>query len=385
MDSLEKIIATNPIIQKIARYSLSKVPAPWRLGSHFFRWYAFFEASEQWSPEELQSYQLNRVRALLRNLKQTSHYYQERLGGIDLDRITSLESFSTQVPSIDRATYHDNFNTLLSKKWRRRFLSKVSTSGTTGMALQFYHERKDHAREWAAICHQWKRVGYDPIRSTRAEFRALTTGGKLVEAFPDHRMVRCSILHLKQEHVRHYADHLTRHPVDFFHGYPSALFLLAKEIVAHGMRFPSPKGILLASENVYDWQVAKIEEAFPRTKLFAHYGCAERTVLGGWCEHRREYHVLPQYSLVEIDPITREIIGTNLFNDTNAFIRYRMTDTVLEAAEEICPDCGRPYIPRLVTLGGRSEDYVYSPRFGWIAPAIITYPLKALRYVKEIQ
>ena len=129
--------------------------------------------------------------------------------------------------------------------------------------------------------------------------------------------------------------------------------------------------------------MTQIQKAFPDSKLFAHYGCAERTVLAGWCEYRQEYHILPQYSIVEIDQNTSEIIGTNLFNSLNGFVRYRMTDTVLEAEQEPCPDCGRPYIPRLVTLGGRSEDYLFSPENGWVPPAIVTYPLKDLEEIQE--
>jgi hypothetical protein len=62
-----------------------------------------------------------------------------------------------------------------------------------------------------------------------------------------------------------------------------------------------------------------------------------------------------------------------------------MTDTVLDVAKEPCPDCGRPYTPRLSKLGGRSEDYLYSPEKGWVPPAILTFPLKSLSAIQETQ
>ena len=251
--------------------------------------------------------------------------------------------------------------------------------------MQFFHLAKDEQREWAAICHQWKRVGYLPEKSRRAEFRGLTTAGKIMDIFPEKNMVRCSILDLKPEHIRYYAEKLRDFRIDFYHGYPSALYLLAVQICNMGIDFPQPEAILLASETVYDWQIEQIRAAFSKSKLFAHYGCAERTVLAGWCEYRQEYHSLPQYALVEVDETTLEVIGTNLFNTINGFVRYRMTDTVLEVANGTCPDCGRAYAPRLVQLGGRSEDYLYSPLNGWISPAIVTYPLKALQAIQEIQ
>lgn len=69
----------------------------------------------------------------------------------------------------------------------------------------------------------------------------------------------------------------------------------------------------------------------------------------------------------------------------NGFVRYRMTDNVLEAKQEPCPDCGRPYTPRLIKLGGRSGDYLYSIQNGWIPPAIITIPMKVLQAIQETQ
>lgn len=142
---------------------------------------------------------------------------------------------------------------------------------------------------------------------------------------------------------------------------------------------------MLASEMVYEWQIDALRNIFPNARLYAHYGCAERTVLAGWCEYEQIYHVLPQYSLVEIDPETSEIIGTNLYNTINGFVRYRMTDTVLEPSWDTCPACHRPYIPRFKAVGGRTEDFLFSPERGWIPPAIITYPFKALKVIRETQ
>jgi phenylacetate-CoA ligase len=375
-----------PGVKKTAERLIATVPLSTRLGREFWSWYAFFEESEQWSARQLADYQFDCLRALLSTLLQTSRFYQQRLASLDVQSLNTLQQFQAQVPVLSREQFRENHSDILSSVWKQLRVAKSQTSGTTGMALQFYHLAQDHAREWAAICHQWQRVGYIPGESYRAEFRGLTSPGKLVEVFPSMNMLRCSILNMKTQHVRYYAEEIRKHQrITFYHGYPSALYLLAREISNSDIDFPQPQAILLASEVVYGWQLSQIRAAFPNSKLFAHYGCAERTVLGGWCEHRQEYHILPQYSIVEVDETTSEIVGTNLFNTVNGFVRYCMTDTVLKVEQKPCPDCGRPYIPRLVKLGGRSEDYLYSPQNGWIPPAIITYPLKALNVIQEIQ
>lgn len=372
-------------LEKLARRMLAVMPSSLKLGADFWRWLSFFEESEGWSKEDLSEYQLQCLKELLRRLKANSPYYRERLAGLDIDRLSSLEQFRAAVPILSRQEFAENSGKIRSTDWSKSKVSKASTSGTTGSALTFYNSAIDNQREFAAICHQWKRVGYMPGVSRRAEFRGLTAHDQPVQEFPEHDMIRCSIIQMQPPHLRLYAEAIKKHKIDFYHGYPSALSLLATHIANEKIRFPQPRAILLASEAVHEWQLQRISEVFPNARIFAHYGCAERVALAGWCERRREYHVLPQYSLVEIEEQTHQIIGTNLFNSINGFVRYRLSDTVLESSFDECPDCGRAYWPRLISLGGRMEDYLFSPDNGWVPPAIVTYPLKSLCAISEIQ
>ena len=374
-----------PSILNLARKFLSLIPLSHRLGKVFWDWYAFFEESEGWDLQKIEEFQFDQLMVLLKELNDTSIYYQNILSTVNFQKISSFSEFSNLVPTMTRSDFRQNYDVIINKKWKNLRIFESQTSGTTGSPLQFYHNYDDQYREWAAICHQWKRVGYIPGVSRRAEFRGLTINGKLIEFYPNHNMLRCSILHMKKNHIEYYAEEIVKNRIDFFHGYPSALYLLAVGVIGHRINFPEPKSILLASEMVYDWQIERIQEAFPNTKIFAHYGCAERTILGGWCEFRNEYHVLPQYSYIEFDQKSGEIIGTNLFNSINGFIRYRMTDQVKESSLEICPDCHRPYIPRLLDFSGRTEDFLFSPEKGWIPLAIVTYPLKSIQTLEDIQ
>jgi phenylacetate-CoA ligase len=385
MLEVKEILNKYPRVKQMARKMVSVVPLSQRLGRDFWDWYSFFEESEKWSAAQFSEFQIQRIRLLLSELIQTSVFYRDRFDRTDINSLASLDEFSAKIPSITRNEYRHNYSQILNASWPRIRAVPTKTSGTTGMPLQFYHRADDESREWAAICHQWKRVGYDPRKSRRAEFRGLTKSNKLIDVYPEQNTIRCSIIHMKTEHVRQYGEAIHRHGVEFYHGYPSAIYLLAKEVSSSVTDFPQPAAILLASETIYDWQLDQIRNAFPSAKIFAHYGCAERTVLGGWCEYRNEYHVLPQYSFVEVDPTTSEVIGTNLFNNINGFVRYRMTDTAIRATVEFCKECGREYLPLLSQLGGRIEDYLYSPTNGWIPPAIVTYPLKAITAVNETQ
>ena len=382
---MKEFLNNYPRVKQMARKMVSVVPLSKRLGREFWEWYSFFEESEQWTVDQLRQFQVERIRLLLSELVRTSVFYRNRFDTTDVNSISSLDEFRAKTPSISRKEFRDNYAQILSASWPNNRAVPVKTSGSTGMPLQFYHRADDWAREWAAICHQWKRVGYDPSKSRRAEFRGMTSSNKIIDAYPEQNKIRCSILHMEPKHVRHYGEAIRSYNVDFFSGYPSAIYLLAKEVSSSVTDFPQPTAILLASETIYDWQLNQIRSAFPSAKVFAHYGCAERTVLAGWCEDRNEYHVLPQYAFVEVDPTTSEIIGTNLYNTINGFVRYRMTDTALHTDVDSCR-CGRQYSPRLSKIGGRTEDYLYSPTNGWIPPAIIDLAFyQALKAIEETQ
>lgn len=385
MAASRKWINKQPALRQMIGRLIAKVPPSVRLGRKFWSWYAFFKESESWTVPQMQSCQLELLRELLGRLKATSPFYKSRLAHFEPDQLESIEQFSKLVPPLSRSEYAENYDSIRSTAHDTRKLAQVKTSGTTGLALSFYHNSGDNERELAAIFHQWNRIGFEPGRSVRAEFLGRVAGKGLIEVTPEHYKIRCSILNLKEKHVRLYAEALRTNRVEFIVGYPSAMHLLCSTIRNSGIDFPQPKGVFLASEQVFDSQVDSIRQVFPETKIIAHYGCAERTVLAGWCEHRREYHVLPHYALVETDSDTGEVIGTNLHNTVNGFVRYRMTDTVLDQSADPCPDCGRPYIPLLTKLGGRVEDYLYSVDKGWIPPAIVTYPLKHLKNIEEIR
>lgn len=381
---IKPLLKANSFTEDFFRQVICLVPASRRLGKHFWKWYHFFQESEKWSQTDLTTFQLEQINNLCKKVITTSPFYKKRFESAGGLPFLSLDDFQTRLSTLSRNEFRANYSQILSPHIQLSKFERATTSGTTGNALQFFHSAQDVEREWAAICYQWKRVGFDPLSSRRVEFRGLTRPGSLVQSFPDLRMLRCSILNINETTLPFFEEQIRAFKGDFFHGYPSALYLLARSVLRSNIQFPQPQGILLASEMVYDFQIAEIEAAFPKAKIFAHYGCAERSILAGWCEKSREYHILPQYSLVERDQHTHELIGTNMYNDTNAFLRYRMTDTASEFVSEKCAECERPYI-RFNEINGRSEDFLWSPEKGWIPPAIVTYPLKKLRVIREIQ
>jgi phenylacetate-CoA ligase len=380
--TLRSLLRQSPAAQSLARRLLSAVPPRLRLGTHFFHWYALLLEAESWSDERIAQYRQQLLTRLLTEVALHSPYYQSLLAGLNLPEVASNPA--RYLPVMTREEFRSQYQRIRHASYRGK-LSAGSTSGTTGNALQFFHPLEDNSREWAAICHQWRRVGYDPLTSVRAELRGMLTSPGIEQHFPEHRMIRFSIVDMKREHIRQYAQSCARQKVEFLHGYPSALYLLARAVLEDGIAFRGVRGIMLASEMVYPHQIETIEAAFPAAKLIAHYGNAERVALGAWCETTRACHMLPLYSHVEVDAADGTLIGTNYFNTINPFIRYRMSDVLQDSASGRCPDCKRLATPLVGGIQGRAEDYLFSPDKGWIPPAVVTYPLKSLQKIHELQ
>jgi phenylacetate-CoA ligase len=135
---------------------------------------------------------------------------------------------------------------------------------------------------------------------------------------------------------------------------------------------------------VFDWQTEIIDEVLAPETLMAHYGQAEKVVLGGWCEHRRAYHFLPLYGMLEQGP-AGEVIGTGLINRATPVIRYRLTDVLMDRSNAPCPSCGRGLVPVVERIGGRMEDYLVDHKGELVPPAVVTFPFKHLRYIRSAQ
>ncbi|MBU0983726.1 MAG: hypothetical protein KKA42_07635, partial [candidate division Zixibacteria bacterium] len=195
---LKEWVRRHPRVRELTGRLGGRLPASMRLGRDFLHWYAFFQESETWTPEQHRAFQLERLRDLLGELRETSDFYRERLGGLTLSDCDSIAWLQKHVPALTRDQFMAEHGRILNRTGVPKNARLYTSSGTTGKSVQFYHTAEDDQREWAAICHQWSRVGYDPAQSRRAEFRGPTRSGELTDVSLERNLVRCSTLHLRK-------------------------------------------------------------------------------------------------------------------------------------------------------------------------------------------
>lgn len=369
-------------LKKSFKYVYSILPTNIRYGSQFKNFYEFLEKSQWWSKEELESYQLEQLNKLLNHAYTNVPYYKKVFNenGLVPQDIQDFKDLN-ELPYLTKDIFKENFKDFIAKNVNLNNLSSISTSGTSGKALQFYGSSQIDQQELAAVIHQWSRVGFK-VETKRVELRGKITG-LTVDYDPIYKILRLKPLIINSDVATHYLKIMNKFNASYIHGYPSAISHLAYMIKKNHLKVPFKlKAVLFASEVVYNWQKSIVEEIF-NCRTFNHYGQAERVVTATECENSYKYHCLPQYGITEIDNKNNEIIGTGFFNYITPFIRYRTTD-VASGISNSCNECDREYFPIINKIEGRLEDYIITNK-GIFPPAVITHPFKNLKKIKNTQ
>jgi phenylacetate-CoA ligase len=317
---------------------------------------------EHLSAADVQDYQWQEMRHLLDHCYRTVPHYGRtwRECGFAPQDIRSFDEFRAKVPFVTRDMVQANPADFVSTAYPRSRRLPMNTGGSTGKPLLLYY-LKGHTRaaEWGHMHAQWRRFGHRP-GSVMANLRGEFLGRNRAASYdPWRKILMLSSFALTAETADAYLDLIRRHRVEFINGYPSSLHLLTQLSQRTSVELPSLRGIILASENILDWQVADIEGFFGKKDVIWHYGHGEVAALGGTCETSRRYHFMPSYGYVEWGPglaehaNSVEIVATSFINPLMPLVRYRTQDYGILDSER-CP-CGRNHV-QLARVIGRAQE-----------------------------
>jgi len=385
--NIGKFVKSLPYpLKQSLKYAYSLLPVKIRYGKVFWETYNFLQKSQWWSREKLEQYQLEQLKNLLNHAYKNVPYYRRIFNerGIQSNDIQCLEDLK-KLPTLTKDEFRENYKFLTANNFKINDLITSHTSGTTGKPLQWYVNDVENQKEMAFIFHQWSRVGVKPDEPLIQLRGAVIDNKRLYEYNPATKILRLSPRIDNKEIAKYYIEKIKKFGAKFLHGYPSAIALFAYDIKEYKIKLPFKlKAILFASEGIYPWQREITEEVFG-CRVYSHYGVAERVALAGECEKSTKYHFIPQYSVVEIDRVTNEIIGTSLINYITPFIRYKTTDVASMPVFSNCGKCSRNYYPVLNSIEGRIEDFIITPNGNFISPAVITHPFKDFTQIRNTQ
>ena len=286
------------------------------------------------------------------------------------DPVKAIRETLESIPPLEKSEYAKNPARFLGTDRSRARLVKITTSGTTGTALEFWHTREALAEEYATVWRMYRRQGiglHDP---------RLSFGGNVVVPFsakspPFWRtnhygsQTLFSTYHMKPENLGIYVSAIHRMRGRWVQGYPSSLYLMARALLDSGRPLPRGRlaGVFSSSERLLAFHREAIEAAF-NAPLINRYGTSEFAVSMTSCRENR-LHVDMEFGIVEVEPIESNeetvrgsLLVTGLAPDAIPFFRYRIGD-IGTRCHQPCP-CGRPG-ETFLDVEGREDDFVMTP------------------------
>ena len=325
------------------------------------------ERSQWWSAQQLQQWQLARLRELLRHAGEHVPYYRALFAriGFDPGQVRQLADLA-RLPLLrkaDIAAARDHF-----KSARAVGLRPFATGGSSGEPLLFFLGRRrishDIAAKWRAT--RWWGVDIGDreavLWGSPIELHAQDRVRRLRDA-----LLRTTLLPafaMSSARLDGYVEQLRRWRPRMLFGYPSALCRIASHAGAHDLPLDGlgVKVAFVTAERLYDEQRAQIAAAFG-CPVANGYGGRDAGFIAHECPDGG-MHITAEDILVEIvDAQGRalpagasgQIVVTHLATQDYPFIRYATGD-VGALGTQPCA-CGRG-LPLLQSIEGRSTDFV---------------------------
>ena len=338
-----------------------KVPFSMIAGKKYREVYHRGDWFDQASREEILAYQERALGRLLRHATmEVPAYFSLRSA---VEKFKPREALSA-FPFLEKEELQKDPDRYLSRNLDHTTCYETTTGGTSGNQLRFHLDDHSQSMETGFMHRQWKRVNYK-AKDRKAVFRGVSFDNLKPNVFwqenPIYNEIQFSPFHMSDSNLESYLIEFIRYQPKFVHGYPSAVEIFADYILRNNKTklIPKVQAVLLGSEGITDQQRRIIERGLG-ARVFSWYGLSERVALGGECEKNSSYHLMPDYGYVEIikedgtpcyeEGDEGEIVGTNLFNFSMPFIRYKTGDWAKRLSSEC--ECGRNW-DRITEVKGR--------------------------------
>lgn len=359
-------------IQHLACSGYGLVERRRRLNPEFHRFLESMLESETWSRTDIDAFQDEQLRAVIKRAYERIPYYREvmderRLKPGDITARADLP----KLPLLTKDLVRQNQDKLVDPSASKKNLDLRHTSGTTGSSLHFYASKSLTAAQWATWWRHRMRFGL-----TLGDLHANFTGKLVVPAEQEKapywrwnwpmRQALLNMHHLTKDKVADVVGFLNRRSFTFFSGYPSILHVLAVTALDAGLVLErQPRVVVTGAENMLDAQRRDIA-LFTGAVLTDQYGFTEGCGNASQCPHFA-YHEDFELGVIELlgaegDEAVNDagsVVCTGFISLAAPLIRYEVGDIATWSNERSCP-CGRSS-RILKEIYGRKDDYVVTP------------------------
>lgn len=320
--------------------------------------YEFLKKSENWSIEELENYQFNRLKILLKGAYECSPYYQRMFFELNMtpEDIESLADLS-KLPIINKNELIENSESIQQKDdSTKMFLAE--TSGSTGEPITFYKSSEWDSSNRAAQLRgyswhdvkPWERNGYFWGFS-------FSHKEKYKMKIMDYLVNRYRLFSYDSEKIVEFSKKLKK--ATYIEGYSSMIYEVAQTINEKSLGPYNLKMVKGTAEKIYDSYQPEVIKAFGQ-KMISEYGSAEAGIIAFECPSGN-MHITMEHMIVE--EVDGEAIITNLNSTTFPIIRYKIGDSIILNKNKKC-DCGKNHYIIEDVLGRTGKKiYGYSNKY----------------------
>jgi phenylacetate-CoA ligase len=332
-------------------------------GKTFINTYNFLLKSENWNRDQIEKYQLKMIQETIEHAYKYVPYYTELFDkhNIHPNDIQSIEDLQ-KIPFLTKEIIKENYEKFISTDIKEGEYLIDYTGGSTSEPMKFIVDSEFIPRELAFFKYVWEKVGYS-LGTKCIELK----GAKV--AIPDKniywkydpvlKLLKVDSDYISDNHALIYIiDELKRFNSPYIIGFPSSIFLLAKQIEKHGnLTIPQIEVIMLASENTYQWQIEYIKKVFKCQNIFYHYGHSEKGAVAVKCLKSQKLHFLSQYGYVELvgNSELSEIVVTS-YCKSFPLIRYKTKDFAIKS-DTRC-DCEWGNHLTVENIEGRLQEFI---------------------------
>lgn len=318
------------------------------------KWLLFLKKSDTWSLDELERYQLNRLKELLFFANEHSVFYRNKFKNNNLlvDDIKNISDIE-KLPIINKRDLLD-YNSEIQSSYSFKKVMRATTSGSSGESLVFNREESADSFNRASIfrgyswydIQPWDKNGY----FWGFNFSFLQ---KLKTNFLDFLQHRFRVFSYEDKAFKAFVNKLDK--ASYLHGYSSMIFQTAKLINERNLQKPTKlKMVKGTSEKIFETYHDEVKKAFG-LRIISEYGATESGIIAFECPEGN-MHINMEGVLVE--EYQDEILVTNLQMKSFPIIRYKLGDYIRLASRNFKCSCGRSHRV-LEEVTGRVGSNIY--------------------------
>lgn len=389
--TMEKLYWRAPLsAQKLIFHCYGYLYDRQRFSKPYHSYYQEMQERQWWSAGDLQCYQEEQLRSLVRHAYETVPYYARifrelRLHPRDIKNLTDLQKIPPLTKDIIKTHYQD----LISAESKKIPHVLSRSGGSSGQPLWFLLPRDlrfPFATAALMVFYSWAGFAKGDSYATLAA-RHISEGNPYWRYNRAARQLYFSSRDLTNDTAGVFVEKLKDFRPKFINGHPTMIGYLAAYLLKKGEKLPL-KAVFTSSETLFFQLRRDIESAFA-CPVFDTYGMGEQVLMAGECPVHRGMHLSPEYGVAEVvsenylqTSGTGTILGTSLRNFVMPFIRYNTGDLGrLEAAP--C-SCGRQS-PRLLSMEGRLDDVITGLQGEIIFPFVIRKALLKEEWIRRYQ